>query len=61
MSEICDGVTFLGTVNRVGSAASGGFKLVIDVPEVEADAASKLMRDYRDKVVSVAIVIAPQG
>jgi hypothetical protein len=59
-----EGVAFLGTVNKVSSssaASGGGFKVTFDVPESDAEAAADLMRDYLNKVVSVAVIIAPQG
>jgi hypothetical protein len=58
------GVTFLGTVNKVSSSAAssgGGFKVTFDVPESDAEAAAELMRSFLNKVVSVAVVIPPQG
>jgi hypothetical protein len=59
-----EGVAFLGTVNKVSSSAAssgGGFKVTFDVPEDQSEAAANLMRDYLNKVVSVAVIIAPQG
>lgn len=54
-----NGVAVKATINRLGSASAGGFKLVLDVPENEADAVSQLLKGYLSKVLSVAFVIAP--
>lgn len=53
------GVAVKATINRLGSAASGGYKVVLDVPENEGAAVADLLRDYLAKRLSVAFVIEP--
>lgn len=54
------GVAVKATINRMGSAASGGIKLTLDIPETEAENAAELLKNYLHKTLSVAFVIEPK-
>lgn len=53
------GVAVKATINRLGSATSGGYKVVLDVPETEGSAVADLLKSYLSKPLSVAFVIEP--
>lgn len=53
------GVAVSATINRLGSAASGGYKIVLDVPESDGTAVAELLKAYLAKPLSVAFIIQP--
>jgi hypothetical protein len=54
------GIAFKATVNRLGSASTGGFKITLDVPESEVESVSALLKEYIGVVYSVAFIAEPK-
>lgn len=53
-------ISFFATLSRVSSNSLGGFKVTLDIPDTDAKAAATLMSEFRDQVLSVAIVSTPE-
>lgn len=53
-------VAFKASLKRVASVSSGGFTVAFDIPDVEAAAAAKLLSQFRDCPLSVAVVVDPE-